>query len=110
MQPVWSVENTIIAIEDRSKLGIVCRRKAGRDSVGKTYQERIAGSFERIDVAQLIGRVAGELRGAVCAQPGRADSLRFRRIENAVEKWRIEPLKFIGSKKEQLVFHHRAAQ
>ena len=110
MQPVWSVENAIVAIEDLGKLGIVCWRESRCDSVGKTHQERIAGSFERVDVAQLIGRSAGKLRTAVRAQSRRADSLRFRRVENAVEEWGIEPLKFIGGEDEELVFYDGAAQ
>src|SRR5882762_4182232 len=78
MQTVGSVENTIVAIEDFSELRIVRWREPGRDSVGKAYQERISTGFQRVDIAQLIWRSAGELSGAVAAQTRRADSLRFR--------------------------------
>src|SRR5579864_3237086 len=113
MQPVWSVENTIVSIEDLGKLGIVGWSESRRDSIGKTDQERIGGSFERIDVAQLIGRSAGDLAcrsETICAQPRSTDSLRFRRIEKAIEKRRIQPLKFIGSEKENLILYYRTAQ
>src|ERR1700739_1026739 len=110
MQPVGSIENTVVTIQDLGKLGIVCRRKTGSDSVGKTYEEWISRGLESIYVAQLIGRSAGKLRSAVCTQPRSADSLRFRRIENAIEKRRIQPLEFIGSEKEDLILYYRTAQ
>src|SRR6478736_556125 len=106
MQPVWSVENAVVAMEDGVELGIVGWSKPGSDSVGKTDEGRIAGSFARVDVAQLIRRSAGNLSTVVGSQTRRADSLRFRRIEDAIKKRRIKPLKFIGGKEEELVLDY----
>src|SRR5579864_1924788 len=110
MQSVRSVENTIVTIQDLRKLGIICWCKTRSDSVAKTYEEWIAAGFESVDITQLIGRSAGKLRCAICAQPRSTDSLRFRRIEKAIEKRRIQPLKFIGSEKENLILYYRTAQ
>src|SRR3954468_9446738 len=110
MQPVWSVENTIVAIEYLSELGIVRWREPRGDSVGKAYEEWIPTGFKSIDVAQLIWRSAGELSSAVAAQSWRADSLGLRRMENAIKEWSGEPLKLISGKKEDLVLYYRSAQ
>ena len=110
VQPVRSVEDPVVTVDDLGQRRIVQRSQSGCDSIGKADQERVTGCLERIDVAQLVGSLAGKLGGAVRAQPGGIDSLDLRRIDDVVKEGRIEPLKLVGRKREELVFHDGAAQ
>src|ERR1051325_1322103 len=67
VQAVRIIEDAVVAREDRFQRRIVQRRKTRRNAVGKADQERIARSFERIDIAKLVRSLAGELLRAVCS-------------------------------------------